>query len=606
MNIENKLLEMFDLQVVRIVRYTRDYASLKKRLGEAAANIFEEEVAKRDSPSVGVGGGSTLYEMVEHLGFRPRKIRIYPMAMIGRGPEIEYVDSVYLVTSIFYKSLPAGKGFAVGIPPLPKNRASAINFSRHLLDEIPEIKLVYGGAKNVDIAFVGAGAVIPTGDFSDELSKLGVSIQSLRVDGAIGGINYNWSDKDGNQIGNYFITIGIEDLRTLSCDPSKLIVLVAGGEHKLHMIKTALSTKMVNAIVTDDLIGRCLISGEDTTARESIPIKETIEISSAMNYTLLPLERIPCSISSVGVSQLDTLRIKITDQCPFSCEFCHKEGGSASQDLILSGVFLKALRRMVDELNIHEVHLTGGEPTCHPDCVSLVTALRGMGLQVKMTSNGQFDQELLQALASSGLESINLSIHTLQPGILASIQSPPRSLEWGKRALERQLTNLRAAKEIGLRVKVNTVVQDDVRDAKNIIALCASEGLDLRLLNDLTLGSLSVTKIMEILESLDSEIEGIDMVDGSSSYSFQVVTGSDFHFSVKAIRKSSLRSMCSYCSIRDQCEEWFYGIRIEQIHDQPVIRLCLHRQDYPAVQRMKEFFDSDQYEEIRQLAMAEF
>jgi hypothetical protein len=197
--------------------------------------------------------------MIEALEFKPRDVRIYPMAMIGRGPEIEYVDSIYLATSLFYKSRPMAKAFVTGIPPLPSKREKAVTFTQFLLEEIPEVKLVYDGARNVDIAFIGLGAVIPMGDFTDELSKLGVSLRDLKAKGAAGGINYNWFDNQGNQIEQCFLTVSVDDLKRLSKDPNRLVVLIAGGKHKVDPIRIALSSRMVNAIVTDELTASLLI-----------------------------------------------------------------------------------------------------------------------------------------------------------------------------------------------------------------------------------------------------------------------------------------------------------------------------------------------------------
>lgn len=312
------------------------------------------------------------------------------------------------------------------------------------------------------------------------------------------------------------------------------------------------------------------------------------------------LERIPCLASRIEVAKFDSLRVKVTDTCPWSCWFCHREGSPFSQDLTLNETLFSALHKFF-ALGFKEVHLTGGEPTWYPECKRLVSKLHSMGFRVKMTTNGQFNVKLLKRLIESGLYSMNFSIHTLNPGRLAQMQAPPRSVKWGRKALETQLRNLRAAREMGLRVKINTVVSDSIEDAMDVINFCRREAIELRLLNDLNLGSLPVERIIEILQSLDAEIERIDLVDGVSSYSCRVATSTGFHFSVKAIRRCSLKTMCGYCSIRDQCQEWFYGIRIEQIRGKPMIRLCLHRQDFPAVQTLEQFFSSEQFREIKQL-----
>lgn len=267
--LQTNLGARFALQVVKLVSYTEDYSMLKRALGKTAAALFDEEIQKKVSPVVGIGGGSTLYEMIESLDYKSRDMRIYPISMIGRGPEIEYVDSTYLATSLFYKSRPAVKAFVTGIPPLPSDKEKALAFTQFLLEEIPEVRMVYEGARNVDMAFVGLGAMIPMGDFTDELSKLGVTLRDLKAQGAVGGINYNWFDGYGNQIGQYFLTVSIGDLKRLSSDPDRLIVLVAGGKHKIDPIRIALSSRMVNAIITDELTALRLTEAAESKDQSS-------------------------------------------------------------------------------------------------------------------------------------------------------------------------------------------------------------------------------------------------------------------------------------------------------------------------------------------------
>lgn len=84
----------------------------------------------------------------------------------------------------------------------------------------------------------------------------------------------------------------------------------------------------------------------------------------------------------------------------------------------------------------------------------------------------------------------------------------------------------------------------------------------------------------------------------SSSYSYDITSTDGFKFKIKGIRKNILISLCADCKIRDNCKEWFYGIRLETIVDKIFVRLCLHRQHYPAIQSLDEFFVSKQYLEL--------
>ncbi len=603
MDIEKKLKDTFNLKIVKVIPYIKDYSSLKIALGKAAARVFEKLIARKIFPRVGIGGGGTIYEMVDSLQFKPRKVLIYPMTIIGRGPEIFHVDSVFLVTSLFFKSLPVARAFTVGIPPLPNNKKKARNFKKYLLKEIPEVNLIYKGANNVDIAFIGAGAIIPMGDFSNELLKLGISIKNLENTNVIGGINYNWFDRFGNQIGDYFINTNIKNLKLLSKKNNKLIVLVAGGSHKIESIKTIITTKMVNSIVTDDLNANHLLNSEKFNKIERLngkDINNNIKINHRGNYIPVPIGKIPCSLLSIKINTINSLRIKITDKCPFSCSFCHKEGGTISQDLDLNNNHFKKILDLTSKLNLSEVHLTGGEPTSHPKIIHLISIFHQNGLKVKMTSNGQFKPELINCFINSGLYSMNFSIHTLKPENLSKMQKPKRSTEWGRRALRKQIENLKLSKKAGIRVKVNTVVEN-IKDTIEIINFCKENCIQLRLLDNLALGSISVVKIFNTLESLGANIEEIKIIEGGSSYSYGVLIGNGYHFSIKAIRKFPLKSLCDSCDLRDKCLEWFYGIRIEQLHNNLQVRLCLHRQDPIAIQPIEKFLHSRQFCEIKKI-----
>jgi DNA-binding transcriptional regulator LsrR (DeoR family) len=264
MDLVNILREKYPyLKNIRIVESSYDYGDLKKSIGREASKLFDSLLSKYKNPRVGIGGGSTLFELVDYLKIKDRRIRIFPTALIGRGPEITHVDSAYLAKMLYFKSRPQSKAFVISIPPLPNNKHFALEFLKNLKSEFSEVKWLINAMQDVDIAFVGLGAMIPTGDFDDELKKVGVSLQDLIDLGVIGGINYNWFDSNGNQITNYFPTIGVNRLTSLSKEKSKDIILVAGGAHKINPIKIALKMHMINSIVSDERTIISLIEGND-------------------------------------------------------------------------------------------------------------------------------------------------------------------------------------------------------------------------------------------------------------------------------------------------------------------------------------------------------
>jgi len=252
MNLSQKLKQKYPyLKNISLVDSEYDYSDLKSKLGLAASKLFEIIFNQHNDPRVGIGGGSTLFEFVNNIEIKSRKIRLFPTALIGRGPEITHVDSTFLTKMFYFKSRQEARAFVISIPPLPDKKESALNFLKLLNNEFQEVKWLINAMQKVDIALVGLGALMPTGDFDEEMMKVGVSLKELKDLGVIGGINYNWFDSNGQQVTNFFPTICINKLIELSKNKTKDIILVAGGAHKVEPIKIALNVQMVNGIVSD-------------------------------------------------------------------------------------------------------------------------------------------------------------------------------------------------------------------------------------------------------------------------------------------------------------------------------------------------------------------
>jgi deoxyribonucleoside regulator len=249
--LEAELRDRFGLEAVKVVEFSDDYEHLLKHLGRGGAALFEEICQIRWGARVGLGGGVTLYEVVEALETKPRPIELYPLALVGRGSALEHVDSVFLVTALYFKSRPAAKAFVVGVPPLAQSRVKAQKFTADLLSAVDEVREVYQAARDVEVAFVGLGTLPPDRGVLKEFGKVGLDLKTLQGRGAVGMMNYNFFDPGGQQIGEFFLTVSVQDLKDMSRNAEKKVVLVAGGVHKFEAIKAALAHRMFNMLVTD-------------------------------------------------------------------------------------------------------------------------------------------------------------------------------------------------------------------------------------------------------------------------------------------------------------------------------------------------------------------
>ena len=159
------------------------------------------------------------------------------------------------------------------------------------------------------------------------------------------------------------------------------------------------------------------------------------------------------------------LRISLTDHCNLRCVYCMPEDMTFRPNAeMMQDDEVFTLTRLFASLGFTKVRLTGGEPTVRAHIVDIVRGIAATeGIQsVSMTTNGVLLSKLAQPLAEAGLQRVNVSIDTLDPGKFQ------RLTRWGK--LQDVWDGILAAEQAGLTpIKLNAVVvrgynEDDVVD----------------------------------------------------------------------------------------------------------------------------------------------
>lgn len=154
------------------------------------------------------------------------------------------------------------------------------------------------------------------------------------------------------------------------------------------------------------------------------------------------------------------LRISLTDHCNLRCIYCMPEEITfqPTGELLQDGEILR-LVRLFAGLGFDKFRLTGGEPTVRSHIVELVGAIAATpGVRsLSMTSNGILLARLVEPLARAGLQRINFSLDTLDPGKFQRLTRRGR--------LEDVWAGIRAAEQAGLTpIKINAVVVRDYNE----------------------------------------------------------------------------------------------------------------------------------------------
>jgi GTP 3',8-cyclase len=115
--------------------------------------------------------------------------------------------------------------------------------------------------------------------------------------------------------------------------------------------------------------------------------------------------------------EIKSVRVSVTDKCNFRCTYCMPAEGLEwlGRDQILSFEEIARLVRVLAQLGVDEVRLTGGEPLVRRDLPVLVGMLSGIeGVRdLSLTTNGVLLDRYAAPLVAAGLRRVNVSLDTL-------------------------------------------------------------------------------------------------------------------------------------------------------------------------------------------------
>lgn len=116
--------------------------------------------------------------------------------------------------------------------------------------------------------------------------------------------------------------------------------------------------------------------------------------------------------------RIGDVRISVTDRCNFRCQYCMPADGLPWLERadVLTFEEIERLVRLLSEIGVHDVRLTGGEPLVRrdfPRLVELLAALPGVH-DLSVTTNGYLLERDAAALVAAGVDRFNVSIDSLQ------------------------------------------------------------------------------------------------------------------------------------------------------------------------------------------------
>lgn len=192
------------------------------------------------------------------------------------------------------------------------------------------------------------------------------------------------------------------------------------------------------------------------------------------------------------------LRLSVTDRCDLRCSYCMPEAMKfLPRKEVLSLEELHKLALAFIDRGVTKIRLTGGEPLVRRDVVELVHAIgRKLGAkghggldELTMTTNGTQLEKFAEDLAAAGIKRINVSLDTMDGALFEQLSRRDR--------LNHVLRGIAAAKDAGLKVKLNTVALKGLNEEEIpfLVEWAHANGHELTLIEVMPLGEVEGERI---------------------------------------------------------------------------------------------------------------
>jgi molybdenum cofactor biosynthesis protein A len=225
---------------------------------------------------------------------------------------------------------------------------------------------------------------------------------------------------------------------------------------------------------------------------------------------------------------INYLRLAVTDRCNLRCFYCMPSTGIdyLPKKALLTYEEIQRLVKILAELGISKVRLTGGEPFVRNDIVELIKMISDTkGIEeVHITTNGILAGKHIADLVKYKIKSVNLSLDTLDAERFKLITR--------RDEFRNCLDTLHALRAHQIPVKINSVVMAD-KNIEDIIPLAelSRDNISVRFIEEMPFNGegahyqkleWTYNRILDHLRSHFKDLVKIQDALHSTSYNFQV------------------------------------------------------------------------------------
>lgn len=197
--------------------------------------------------------------------------------------------------------------------------------------------------------------------------------------------------------------------------------------------------------------------------------------------------------------QITYLRLAVTDRCNFRCQYCMPAQGAdiVARKELLTYKEMYRITRVLSELGVDKVRLTGGEPFVRKDFIKFLESLafNDKLKSINLTTNGALVGKYIDKLEELGITNVNLSIDSLNKEKFNRITR--------RKAFDDVYNTLQNLQQSNINLKLNVVVIPDVNTNEIIdfIALTKNQDLAVRFIEEMPFNGKGLRKTKQVWNS---------------------------------------------------------------------------------------------------------
>ena len=190
--------------------------------------------------------------------------------------------------------------------------------------------------------------------------------------------------------------------------------------------------------------------------------------------------------------RINYVRISVTDRCDLRCNYCMPLNNKnfIKKEEILTIQNLMTISKVLINLGIKKFRITGGEPLIRKGIKDYIEFLnyqknKGELEEILLTTNGTQLSKYAEFLFENDVKRINVSIDSLDPNKFCLITNGG--------ILENVINGIKKAKDLGIKIKINTVLLKNVNDDEIIkmVKWCSSNNFNLSFIEVMPIGDIS-------------------------------------------------------------------------------------------------------------------